>query len=345
LRGLSAEALQRVVDGVAPGGRVLRYRPLRGGISASVYQLDLEASNGARQAVVVRRYAAEWHRADPDVCAREFRVLAELQRWAFPAPRPLLLEQEGGPFGAPTIVTTRLPGRPVLRTRDIQDYVRQIATTLVQLHSVPIDRLDFLPDQAALLSNSLANHEVADDPLEPALRQSVLSAWPTVSATPTRRALVHGDYWPGNLLWRRGRLVGVVDWEDARVGDPSRDVAICRGDLTLLFGQDAANAFLGHYEAVADRRVSDLPFWDLLTCTLALPEVDHWSPGWRALGRSDMTVESARERFRDLARAALASSAQAAPEAAAGPKRGTIAVRMPAGDPQCRSCSSSASLP
>ena len=39
------------------------------------------------------------------------------------------------------------------------------------------------------------------------------------------RTLVHGDYWPGNLLWQRGRLTGVVDWEEPRLGDPSRDVA------------------------------------------------------------------------------------------------------------------------
>jgi Ser/Thr protein kinase RdoA (MazF antagonist) len=117
---------------------------------------------------------------------------------------------------------------------------------------------------------------------------------------------VHGDYWPGNLLWQRGRLTGVVDWEEPRVGDPTRDVAICRGDLTLLFGRHAAAAFLRHYEAAAGHRVSNLPFWDLLTCTLALPEVEHWPPSWRALGRSDLTVETARERLRSMARDALA---------------------------------------
>jgi aminoglycoside phosphotransferase (APT) family kinase protein len=203
---------------------------------------------------------------------------------------------------------TRLPGRPVLRTSDVEDYLHQIATTLVQLHRVPINGLGFLPDQAALLSNSLSNRKLADDPLEPGLRQAVRAAWPTVSVAPMRRTLVHGDYWPGNLLWERGRLTGVVDWEEPRVGDPSRDVAICRGDLTLLFGQPAADAFLRHYEAAAGQRVSNLPFWDLLTCTLALPEIERWPPGWRALGRFDLTVETARERFRGLARAALARS-------------------------------------
>ena len=67
-----------MVDGVAPGGRVLRYRPLRGGISASVYLVHVEASDGARLSVVVRRYDAAWHRADPEACTREFKVLDEL---------------------------------------------------------------------------------------------------------------------------------------------------------------------------------------------------------------------------------------------------------------------------
>lgn len=178
------------------------------------------------------------------------------------------------------------------------------ALGLVRCHTSRC-HLDFLPDQAALVSNRLGKHELAEDPLEPGLRQAVLAQWATASVAPTPKALVHGDYWPGNFLWQRGRLVGVVDWDNAHIGDPSRDVATCRGDLTLLFGRHAANAFLRHYEAVAGHHVSNLPFWDLLTCTLALPQVEKWPPGWRALGRSDLTVETAREGFRALARAAL----------------------------------------
>jgi aminoglycoside phosphotransferase (APT) family kinase protein len=270
-----------------------------------VYVVHLEARDGDRRAVVVRQYTARWHRADPEVCTREFKVLDALNRVSFPAPRALLVHQQGGAFGAPTLVSTRLPGKPVLLTESIEDYVRQVAHTLVQLHNVPIEAMKFLPDQAELVANALNERIVADDPLEPALRRAVLAEWPRVSASHVRKTLVHGDYWPGNLLWQRGRLVGVVDWEDARVGDPSRDVATCRGDLALLFDMHAADAFLQHYEVAAGRILRDMPFWDLLTCTLALPEVEHWPPGWRGLGRFDLTVEIARERFRGLARAAL----------------------------------------
>ncbi len=44
--------------------------------------------------------------------------------------------------------------------------------------------------------------------------------------------LLHGDLWPGNVLWQDGRLVAVVDWEDGAVGAPLIDVASARGDLS-----------------------------------------------------------------------------------------------------------------
>lgn len=39
--------------------------------------------------------------------------------------------------------------------------------------------------------------------------------------------LVHGDLGPEHVLIRDGRVVGVIDWSDARVGDPALDFAWC----------------------------------------------------------------------------------------------------------------------
>ena len=42
----------------------------------------------------------------------------------------------------------------------------------------------------------------------------------------TPRTVVHGDFWPGNLLVAGDRVSGVIDWEAARVDGPAtRDVA------------------------------------------------------------------------------------------------------------------------
>ena len=42
---------------------------------------------------------------------------------------------------------------------------------------------------------------------------------------PVTPRLVHGDFRLGNLMFERGRLIGVLDWELAHLGDPHEDLA------------------------------------------------------------------------------------------------------------------------
>ena len=43
--------------------------------------------------------------------------------------------------------------------------------------------------------------------------------------TPVTQRLVHGDFRLGNLMFEKGRLTGVLDWELAHLGDPHEDLA------------------------------------------------------------------------------------------------------------------------
>ena len=52
-------------------------------------------------------------------------------------------------------------------------------------------------------------------------------------------SFVHRDFHPGNLLWSRGHLSGVVDWQSACLGPSSIDPGHCR--LNMLY-YDAALA-------------------------------------------------------------------------------------------------------
>ena len=127
--------------------------------------------------------------------------------------------------------------------------------------------------------------------------------WPRFVSS--RRGLVHGDFWPGNTLWLRGRLSGVVDWEQVRYGDPCQDVACCRLDLTLLFGPETADQFLLAYLAAAGEPVRQLFFWELYIAASALEDVEHWVDGYYDLGRTDVTPEIARDRLERFAERAL----------------------------------------
>ena len=75
--------------------------------------------------------------------------------------------------------------------------------------------------------------------------------------------LLHGDYWPGNVLWKDGALAAVIDWEDAARGDPLGDLANARLELLFFFGPDAPADFTRRYLAASPIDTTDLPSWDL----------------------------------------------------------------------------------
>lgn len=274
---------------------------MRGGISSSVHLVSLQTADGARQAVVVRRYGEYWLKTDPAACQREFKLLRHLSTIGFPAPRPLFLDADGGPFGAPTVVMSRLPGKPLCAPRNLADFLEQMAQTLAELHRLPVDGLDFLPNQRAMVDRALGRTLETDDPLQVALGEAARSEWARYPRSEDVETLVHGDYWPGNLLWRRGQLVGVIDWEQPRLGDPTKDVATARGDLAVLYGSAAADAFVEYYLAAGGQPLSHAHFWELLICAWAVPEMPAWAQAYRALGRADLTSEVATERMRAFA--------------------------------------------
>jgi aminoglycoside phosphotransferase (APT) family kinase protein len=76
------------------------------------------------------------------------------------------------------------------------------------------------------------------------------------------RVFIHRDFHPGNLLWRRHRLTGVVDWANASLGAPEADVGHCRANLAGHLGAAVADDFLSRWQALTGRD-SYHPYWDI----------------------------------------------------------------------------------
>jgi aminoglycoside phosphotransferase (APT) family kinase protein len=145
-----------------------------------------------------------------------------------------------------------------------------------------------------------------DDPLCAQVHAALLRRRPRLRRLPP--VLRHDDFWAGNTLWLRDRLIAVVDWDDGAVGYPGADVGYCRMDLAMLAGPETVDPFLHAYEAAAGRGVPDLAYWDLLGAARALPDPVKWLPGYHDLGRTDITPELMRDRLRAFVRDALARS-------------------------------------
>ncbi|HZU75561.1 MAG TPA: phosphotransferase [Dehalococcoidia bacterium] len=303
----SPAALAAIRDAIAPGGRVGRMRALSGGIDASMHALDLLDTTGQRTQVVVRRYGGAMLRHAPEL-ERGYRTLTLLARHGYPAPRPLLFDPVGDLLGAPGYVMTRLPGRSSLVVRDLRLWTCRLAEALAALHGLPIPAADapWLPEPAATVDALLGPNKVRrleGDAAGAAVLDVVRARWDTTERGTA--VLCHGDYWPGNTLWRRGKLTGVVDWDSARIDSAYVDTGYCRLDLALCIGQDAADLFLAAYEAATGTRLPDVPFWDLVASLRALPDPGVWLPSYRGTGRADITAAGLRANLAAFVQRAL----------------------------------------
>src|SRR5262249_25561675 len=103
------------------------------------------------------------------------------------------------------------------------------------------------------------------------------------------RSFVHFDYWPGNILWLRHRISGIVDWTNATMGYAEYDAAYCYLDLCLSRDEQVARAFLERYRNVSGVTVEPLWFWSLVAAKRAAPDPALWLQPYRELGRTDLT--------------------------------------------------------
>jgi aminoglycoside phosphotransferase (APT) family kinase protein len=253
----------------APRSKVVRSWPLTGGVSARLTALEIEQPEGGRERMVLRCHGELDLAQNPNVAADEFRLLQLLQSAGLPVPRPYLLDASGEVLSSPCIVIEFIDGEPEAAPNDLRDYLIRLAESLIEIHQVDSARLDlsFLRRRDSLPPKR--GDEEAD------VRAALERVWPL----PQRNepVLLHGDFWPGNTLWKDGRLVAVVDWEDAAVGDPLADVANARLELLWAFGGDAMEDFTRHYRS-GMRAVdfTDLAYWDLFADLRLAPQLSAW---------------------------------------------------------------------
>ena len=80
---------------------------------------------------------------------------------------------------------------------------------------------------------------------------------------PNKLCVLHGDFWPGNLLWRDQQLVAIIDWEDSWLGDPLADLARSRLEILWAWGEAAMDNFTDYYQqAMPNIEYAALPYWE-----------------------------------------------------------------------------------
>lgn len=85
---------------------------------------------------------------------------------------------------------------------------------------------------------------------------------------------IQRDFHPGNVLWNRGRVSGVVDWQAASIGPAAVDFGHCRSNL-IGFNRDVAERFTRLWEQATGMTYH--PWIDLVTVVDFLEDLhDGW---------------------------------------------------------------------
>jgi aminoglycoside phosphotransferase (APT) family kinase protein len=190
----------------------------------------------------------------------EWSRLEFAQRVTAPVPEPIAADLESVWFGRPAVVMSRLPGRPDVAPKDADSWVAALAQALIQLHETALDgaagALTPLPPVEAWHPEGGEHH-----PLTAGAVSAVTARLPSLSS---ECVFTHGDFHPGNVLWHRGRITGVVDWSAARLGGRWSELAYCRADVCLLLGPDVADRLADAYSDIVGDTSDDLAVYDLM---------------------------------------------------------------------------------
>ena len=102
------------------------------------------------------------------------------------------------------------------------------------------------------------------------------AAFGVMAAPPPKGAAVflHCDFLPVNMLWSRGTITGLTDWNGIHRGARAIDVGHCRRYLAALYSPEWSEHLRSLYESIAGVTLD--PWWDLY----ALLHYDDSGPKW-----------------------------------------------------------------
>lgn len=218
--------------------------------------------------------------------ATEFAVLRALEGTAVPAPRARWLDATGDALGRPCLVMVREPGScdyfaltSDAPLADRVDLARRLCELLAEVHAVDwrstglANHLNDPGPDAALAEVAGWEAILHQDQLEPYPELALAADWLRLHAPSSpKTVLVHGDFKVGNVLLDDGRIVALLDWELAHLGDPHEDLGWVTQPLRTrehyIPGAWERAELLAHYESVTGQPVDHeaVAWWNVLAC-------------------------------------------------------------------------------
>lgn len=239
----TAETLVRKVselfESPAYGGQqVVHIDRMADGHAGHTFGLDLRTAEGDLNRYILKMGPPGVPRRGSTDIVRQAPLLAALHADGLAVPDICWASAGEEELGAPFIVMSRLPGRTIIIWEPdpsfldgsifLPDLWIAGASILAQIHKVRHDVI--LPDweHPTILSAELDRWTALTRHSEGSEWQDILLTLATTlrETMPAEEpvGLVHGDFQPGNILFDKGRITGVIDWDLAAIGPQGIDV-------------------------------------------------------------------------------------------------------------------------
>jgi len=231
----------------ALGGELIRHKKL-GGLGNEGFRLEVRAEDRVKK-FAVKLYQGRNARLKAE---KELSLYKLMPRYGLRAPRIVLVDLDGELAGKPLLAWEWIEGvtaeNMLERKRSGMVAARALGAALAKLHSIPLRELN-----PKLFGRGESFWEGEAEALRLLARlagprgRAISDLADTVEELEVESpSLVHGDYNPGNVLMARDGVY-ILDFEDARVGDPVFDVAYAYAFMSAGRKWELAKAFVLEY--------------------------------------------------------------------------------------------------
>ena len=282
------ERIQAAIQCFAPSAALQLIEALEGGVSATMARIEIRLPDGSIHKYVVRTPGKWTAEEPPGFIEREYKILQQVSQTGILSPNPVYLEPPG--MEDRCYILEYIEGAPELKPLDPVAYGRAFAELHAQIHGLDLQRHGLQDTRHLPTKIRTLGDPTCHQPWEGEARSLLDRFGPLEDVNPP--VFRHGDLWPGNVLWLDGRVSGIVDWENASLGEPLFDIAITRLDLLWVAGWEATHAFTDYYLHLNPIDSSKLALFDLVAALRLSGAIEMIVPAYPPLGRPDVTAES-----------------------------------------------------
>ena len=295
------ERIQAAIQCFAPSAALHSIEALEGGVSATMARIEIRLPDGSIHKYVVRTPGKWTAEEPPGFIGREYKILQQVSQTGILSPNPVYLEPPGTEDRF--YILEYIDGAPDLKPSHPATYGLTFAELHAQIHGLDLRRHGLQDTRHLATKIRTLGDPTCHQPWEGEARSVLDRFGPLEDVNPP--VFRHGDLWPGNVLWHEGKVSGIVDWENASLGEPLFDIAITRLDLLWVAGWEATNAFTEHYLKLMTMDSTRLARFDLVAALRLSGAMEMIAPAYPPLGRPDITAETLTQSLGEFVDSAL----------------------------------------